>query len=104
MSAPPSDKSWRVIRRARVTAWLLPLGSLGVFLGAVAASTQLSWADFFARLGSPLVILLFFLFALIYLPATLRIYYVLLLDAKGVFTAAERRGYQERQRFWEKVL
>jgi hypothetical protein len=50
------------------------------------------------------VILGFFLFALIYLPAMVRIYYILLFDAKGVFTATERQWHQKRKQFWEKVL
>jgi hypothetical protein len=77
---------------------------LGVFLGAAAALSKLSWAGFFVRLCSPLVILLLILWALIYFPATLRIYYILLLDAKGVFTAIERQCYQERKKFWEEML
>ena len=44
------------------------------------------------------------LFYLIYLPASLRIYYILLLNATGVFTAEERRYYQEGKRKCGKYL
>ena len=92
------------MRRARVIAWLFPLGSLAVLLGAAAVVNNMTRAEFLARLGSPIVVLLFCLLALIYIPATIRIYYVMLLDAKGVFTAAQRQKYRECKQLWEKLL
>ncbi len=94
----------RVIRRGRIIAGLLIFGSLAGILGGAAAVNRLSAADFFARVSSPRAILLLGLFYLIYIPASLRIYYILLLSAKGVFTASERRYYQEGKRKWEKYF
>ena len=94
----------RVIRRSRIIAGLLLFGSLAGILGGAAAVNRLSAADFFARFSSPRAIFVLGLFYLIYLPASLRIYYILLLNAKGVFTAEERRYYQEGKRKWEKYL
>jgi hypothetical protein len=96
--------SHQTVRRARLIAALMPLGSLAILLGAAAATTGLSIEAFFARLASPLVVLLLILFISILFPAYMRIYYVLLLDAKGVFMASERRMYQEGKLRWERYL
>jgi hypothetical protein len=97
-------KAQSVIRRCRITAGLLLFGSLAGILGGAAAVNWQGAADFFARLSSPKAILALGLFYLIYLPASLRIYYILLLNDKGVFTASERHYYQEGKRKWEKYL
>ena len=81
-------KAKSVIRRGRIIAGLLLFGSLAGILGGAAAVNRLSAADFFARFSSPRAILALGLFYLIYLPASLRIYYILLLNATGVFTAS----------------
>jgi hypothetical protein len=99
-----NSKARRVMRRCRIIAGLLILGSLAGILGGAAAVNRLSAADFFARFGSPRAIIALGLFYLIYLPASLRIYYILLLNAKGVFTAAERHYYLEGKQKWEKYL
>jgi hypothetical protein len=101
---PSNPKAGRVVRRARSIAWLFPLGSLSILLGAPAVVARLSIYEFFYRLASPIVVLMLGLFGLIYLPASVRIYYILLLNAKGVFTATERKKYQERKRHWDKIL
>ena len=82
----------------------MPLGSVAILLGAAAATTGLSIEAFFARLASPLVVLLIILFISILFPAYMRIYYTLLLDGKGVFTASERRTYQAGKQRWEGYL
>ncbi len=97
-------KAKSVIRRCRINTGLLLFGSLAGILGGAAAVNRLGVADFFARLSSPKAIFFLGLFYLIYVPASLRIYYILLLNAKGVFTASERRNYQEGKRKWEKYL
>ena len=97
-------KARQTIRRGRIIAGLLIFGSMAGILGGAAAVNRLSAADFFARFCSPRAILWFGLFYLIYLPASLRIYYILLLNAKGVFTASERHYYQEGKQKWEKYL
>lgn len=94
----------RVILKCRTIAWLFPVCSLGVLLGATALTTQVSAAEFFARLSSPGVVLLLGLLSLIYLPASVRIYYICLLKATGVFTAAERQAYQSGKQRWDKLL
>ena len=94
----------RLIRRGRIITGLLLLGSLAGILGGAAAVNRLGFADFFARFSSPRAILALGLFYLIYLPASLRIYYILLLNATGVFTASERRYYQKGKQQWEKYL
>lgn len=97
-------KTRSAIRRCRIIAGLLIFGSLGGILGGAAAVNRLGVADFFARFSSPRAILALGLFYLIYIPASLRIYYILLLSAKGVFTASERHYYQEGKQKWEKYL
>ena len=97
-------KAKSVIRRGRIIAGLLIFGSLAGLLGGAAAVNRTGAADFFARVSSPRAILWLGLFYLIYLPASLRIYYILLLNATGVFTAEERRYYQESKQKWEKYL
>jgi hypothetical protein len=97
-------KAKSVIRRSRIIAGLLIFGSLAGILGGAAAVNRTGAAEFFARFSSPKAILLLGLFYLIYLPASLRIYYILLLNTTGVFTAEERRYYQEGKRKWEKYL
>jgi uncharacterized paraquat-inducible protein A len=92
------------VRRARLIAALLPLGSVAVLLGAAAATSGLGIGLFWERLTSPVAILLIILFISILFPAYMRIYYILLLDAKGVFTASERRTYQEGKLHWERYL
>jgi heme A synthase len=82
----------------------MPLVCLAILLGAAAATTGLSIETFFVRLTSPLVVLLLILFISILFPAYMRIYYILLLDAKDVFTASERRTYQEGKLRWERYL
>jgi hypothetical protein len=105
MAEPAKHRtSHRTIRRARIIALLMPLGSVAILLGAAAATTGLSIEAFFARLASPLVVLLIILFISILFPAYMRIYYTLLLDAKGVFTASERRTYQAGKQRWEGYL
>lgn len=93
-----------VIRRSRVIAGLLIFGSLAGFLGGAAAVNRQSAADFFDTVSSSRALFFLGLFYLIYVPASLRIYYILLLNAKGVFTAAERRIYQAGKQKWEKYL
>jgi hypothetical protein len=97
-------KAWRVIRRGRIITGVLLFGSLAGLVGGAAAVNWQGAADFFARLSSSKAIFFLGLFYLIYVPASLRIYYILLLDAKGVFAAEERRYYQEGKRKWEKYL
>ena len=97
-------KARRVIRRARIIAGLLPLGSLLLLAGGPAVVNKIGLHDLFPRLLSPLTLLLLGLFYLIYLPATVRIYYILLLGAQGVFKAPERRKYQGLKRKWDKIL
>jgi hypothetical protein len=97
-------KARRALRRSRTIAGLLMFGSVAGILVGAAAVNRLSPADFLARLRSPRVVLFLALFYLIYLPATLRIYYILLLNSKGVFTALERHYYQESKQKWEKYL
>jgi hypothetical protein len=105
MAEPVKHRDSRpTVRRARLIAALLPLGSVAVLLGAAAVTTGLSIGAFCARLTSPFVILLIILFISILFPAYMRIYYILLLDAKGVFTASERRMYQAGKRRWESFL
>jgi hypothetical protein len=97
-------KAQSVIRRSRIIAGLLIFGSLAGILAGAAAVNWPGAADFFARFSSPRAILGLGLFYLVYLPASLRIYYILLLNAEGVFTASERHYYQEGKRKWEKYL
>jgi len=97
-------KARRTIRRGRLIAGLLIFGSLAGILGGAAAVNRLSAADFFARFSSPKAIIALGLFYLIYIPASLRIYYILLLNTKEVFTAPERHYYQEGKQKWEKYL
>ena len=94
----------RVIRRGRIIAGLLIFGSLAGVLGGAAMVNRSGAAEFLASLSSPRAILLLGLFYLIYIPASLRIYYILLFNAEGVFTASERRYYQQRKQKWEKYL
>ena len=97
-------KAESVVHRGRIITGLLIFGSLAGILGGAAAVNRLSAADFFARFSSPTAIIALGLFYLIYLPASLRIYYILLLNAKGVFTVPERHYYQEGKQKWERYL
>jgi len=92
------------VRRVRIIASLLPLGSVALLFGAAAIAGKLDSSAFFSRLTSPTVLFFAVLFIAILLPAYMRIYYVLLLDAKGVFTASERRLYQTKKQRWEYYL
>jgi hypothetical protein len=92
------------VRRARIIAPLMPLGSVALLLGAAAIAGKLDSAAFFSRLTSPTVVFLVVLFMAILFPAYMRIYYVLLLGAKGVFTASQRRAYQAGKQRWEWYL
>jgi hypothetical protein len=105
MGDPAKHRTSRhTVRRARITASLLPLGSLVLLFGAAAITGKLDSSVFFSRLTSPKVIFFLVLFISILFPAYLRIYYVLLLDAKGVFTASERGAYQTAKQRWEYYL
>ena len=97
-------KARRTIRRSRIITGLLIFGSLAGFLGSAFLVGRQSAADFFARLSSAKAIFFLGLFYLIYVPASLRIYHILLLNAKGVFTASERRNFQAGKQKWEKYL
>ncbi|MCL4500281.1 MAG: hypothetical protein M1438_00305 [Deltaproteobacteria bacterium] len=97
-------KASRTIRRCRIIATLLIFGSLAGLLGGAAAVNRQSAAVFFARFSSPKALLLLGMFYLLYVPASLRIYYTLLLNANGIFTAVERRNYQAGKQKWEKYL
>jgi hypothetical protein len=94
----------RAIRRAKIIAALMPLGSIVLLLGMAAIAGNLGSAAFLARLTSPLVVFLLCLLVSILLPAYLRIYYVVVLNNHGVFTAQERRLYQIRKQHWEWYL
>jgi hypothetical protein len=94
----------RTIRRCRIIAALLIFGSLAGLIGGAAVVNRQNAAEFFARFSSPKAFLLLGMFYLLYVPASLRIYYILLLNAKGIFTASERRHYQAGKRKWEKYL
>jgi hypothetical protein len=105
MAEPVKPRTSRhTVRRARIIASLMPLGSLAVLLGAAAVTSGLSIEAFFALLTSPLVVLVVILFLSILFPAYMRIYYVLLLDAKGGGTASERRAHQAGKQRWEGCL
>lgn len=91
-------------RKCRLIAWLFPLGSLGVLLGALAVTSRASVSQFLAALGSPAILLLLGLLSLIYLPASVRIYYICLLKTTGVFTAAQRKAHQAGKEKWDKHL
>ena len=80
------------------------MGSLGVLLGSASVVGGLSVPEFLARLRSPLILSSLGLLALIYIPASLRIYYILLLKAKGVFTVAQRQEYQRGKEKWDRHL
>ncbi len=99
-----SPEARRTIRRGRIITGTLLGGSLAALLGGPAVTHGLGAAELFSRLRSPLVLGILGLFYLIYVPASLRIYYVLLLNAKGVFSAAERRRYEEGKLKWERYL
>jgi hypothetical protein len=101
---PSNPKARRVVRRARIIAWLLPLVSLSLLLGAAAVIGKVSLDEFFIRLTSPLVVILLCLWGLIYLPASVRIYYILLLRATGIFKAAERQRYRGLKQQWDRYL
>jgi hypothetical protein len=88
----------------RIIAALLPLGSLGLLLGAATIADKLDSATFFARLTSPPAVFLVILLSAIFLPAYRRIYLVLLLKVTGVFTASERRAYQAAKERWKGYL
>jgi hypothetical protein len=94
----------RAIWRARLMASLLPLGSMTLLFVAAACAGKLDSATFFSRLTSPIVIFLLCLFIAILFPAYMRIYYILLLNIKGMFTAQERRTNQGRKQRWERYL
>jgi hypothetical protein len=96
--------SHRTIRRARIIASMLPLASLALLIGGAAIVGRLDGKAFLNRLTSGPAPVLIVLFIAILLPAYVRIYYVLLLDAKGVFTAAERRRFRESKQRWERYL
>ncbi len=103
-AAAINHKARGVIRRSRVTVGLLLLGSMAALLIGPALVGRMDAGQFLSRLLSPAVLALLGLFYLIYLPASLRIYYVLLLGAKGVFSAPERQYFLNRKQRWEKYL
>jgi hypothetical protein len=94
----------RVIRRARLKASLVPLGSLAFLLAGAGLSGAGGAATWFSRLTTPLVLFLLCLLIGILFPAYMRIYYVLLLGPKGVFSAQERQTYQHGKIRWERYL
>ncbi len=75
-----------------------------LLFGGAAIAGGLDRATALSRFTSPGVVFFTVLFLAILLPAYLRIYYVLLLKAKGVFTADERRMYQAGKQRWERHL
>ncbi len=105
MAAPVKHPSSRqTVRRARIIASLLPLGSMALLFGAAAIAGNLDRTTAFSRFTSVRVVFFVVLFMAILFPAYMRIYYVLLLNAKGVFTMSERRLYQEGKQRWERYL
>ncbi len=98
------DLKARQIRRCRLIAASLVVGSLAGLLGGAAAVSSQPAAAFFAAFRSPKALLLLGMFYMLYVPASLRIYYILLLNVKGVFSVAERRDYQAGKQKWEKYL
>jgi len=94
----------RTIRLAKIKAILMPLGSLVIFISAAAATTTLGIKEFFARLISPMGFFCLCLFISIFFPAYMRIYYILLLENKGIFTTKERRTHQEAKQRWDRYL
>lgn len=94
----------RAIWRARLMASLLPLGFMTLLFVAAAHAGKLGSSTFFSRLTSPIVICLLSLFISILFPAYMRIYYISLLNIKGMFTAQERRTYQGHKQRWGRYL
>jgi hypothetical protein len=77
---------------------------LALLCGAATIAGKLDSATSFSRLTSSSVVFFAALLLAILLPAYARIYFVLLLRAKGVFTASERRTYQAGKQRWEGYL
>jgi hypothetical protein len=105
MTDPAKQSASRhTVRRARIIALSMPVGSLTLLFGGAAIAGQLDSATFFSRLTSFPVVFILVLFIAILFPAYMRIYFVLLLDVTGVFTASERRAYQAGKQRWECYL